>query len=221
MKVENDTVTNSIAAAIRHDIDFSILKPGTKLIEREIAEKYNASHIPVREAFRILEGDNYVDHTSFTGYIVREYSPEDMMEFLEILRFLVETLISKAIPRYSQITYYQFESILEEMSKTKDNDQLIHLYNRFNETAYAPAGLDFSFTLTMKIYRRNIRYLQELLNDSSTRDYAVSIRRKFIAACQTKGPEAGLKIWMDSFNDLAKKMTVLLSKKKLPEKHNK
>jgi len=218
MKENKDTVTNKIADAIRRQIDFNVLEPGTKLIEREIADQFNASHIPVREAFRILEGDGYLEHTNFAGYIVREYSPDEMVELLDILRFLINSLISKAIPRYSPITYYQLESLTEELVRTTEVDQRIRLMMHFNEVAYAPAGMDYSFSLTMQIYRRNIRFFQELLKETYTKDLPVNFRRDFIVACQIQGHDAGIKIWMDEYDSLSKGLIKVLSKTNLPKR---
>jgi DNA-binding GntR family transcriptional regulator len=216
-KKEN-TTTNRIADSLRHDISYSVLKPRTKLIEREIAEKYKASHIPVREALRILEGEGYVEHIKFAGYIVREVTPDEMVELYDIIRFLSNQLLATAIPRYSQITYYQMEALTEELAKTKDIDQRIPVLIRFIETAFAPAQLNYSFMLAMQIINRNIPVFQVLLKDVYYKGLPEKFQREFIAACQSKGKDAGIKTWNEKFDDLAKGMIAVLSNMKLAEK---
>jgi DNA-binding GntR family transcriptional regulator len=215
------TTTNKIADSIRHDINYSKLKPGTKLIEREIAEQYKSSHIPVREALRILEGEGYVDHIKFAGYVVREVSPDEMVELYDIIRFLSNQLLATAIPRYSQITYYQLESITEELSKAKEVDHRIPILIRFIETAYAPAQLNYSFSLAMQIIHRNISIFQILLKDVYFKGLPEGFQREFIVACQTKGTEAGIKVWNKKFDELAKGLIAVLSGKRIPEKMRK
>ena len=62
MKKKKETTTsNRIADSLREAINYGTLKPSDKIIERELAEKYEASHIPVREALRILEGEGFVE----------------------------------------------------------------------------------------------------------------------------------------------------------------
>ena len=172
------------------------------------------SYLPL-EVFESLDGN---EHTNFAGYIVREYSPDEMVELLDILRFLINSLISKAIPRYSPITYYQLESLTEELVRTTEVDQRIRLMMHFNEVAYAPAGMDYSFSLTMQIYRRNIRFFQELLKETYTKDLPVNFRRDFIVACQIQGHDAGIKIWMDEYDSLSKGLIKVLSKTNLPKR---
>jgi DNA-binding GntR family transcriptional regulator len=215
------TTTNKIADSIRYDINYSKLKPGTKLIEREIAEQYKASHIPVREALRILEGEGYVEHIKFAGYVVREITPDEMVELYDIIRFLSNQLLSTAIPRYSQITYYQLESLTEELSKTKEVDQRIPILIQFIGTAFAPAQLNYSHTLAMQILHRNISVFQVLLKDVYYKGLPEEFQRNFITACQTKGAEAGIKSWNEKFDDLAKGLIALLSGKRIQEKERK
>jgi len=215
------TTTNKIADSIRHDINYSKLKPGTKLIEREIADQYKASHIPVREALRILEGEGYVEHIKFAGYIVREITPDEMVELYDIIRFLSNQLLATAIPRYSQITFYQLESLTEELTKVKEVDKRIPILLRFIETAYAPAQLNYSFALAMQILYRNIPIFQTLLKDTTFKGLPESFQREYIAACQLNGSEAGMKAWNETFDKLAKGLIAVLSGQRMPEKMRK
>jgi len=212
------TTTNKIADSIRYDINYSKLKPGTKLIEREIAEQYKASHIPVREALRILEGEGYVEHIKFAGYVVKEVTPDEMVELYDIIRFLSNQLLSTAIPRYSQITYYQLESLTDELVKTEEIDLRIPIMIRFIETAYAPAQLNYSFALAMQIIHRNITVFQILLKDVFYRGLPEEFQRKFIIACQTKGVDAGIKSWNENFDKLSKGLIAVLSGTRNTEK---
>lgn len=215
------TTTNKIADSIRRDINYSKLKPGTKLIEREIAARYEASHIPVREAFRILEGEGYLQHFKFAGYVVREVSPAELMELYDVLRFLSDHLLSVAIPRYSQITYYQLESLVVEFGIAKENDSRIQSMIRFIETAYAPAQLNYSYELALKILHQNIPILQIIMKEFITKGSHEAFQRNFIAACQTKGAEVAVKVWNDYSDVQSKRMIALLSNEGIPERGRK
>ena len=46
--------------AIREDIIYRKLMGGTPLVEDELAEKYQVSRTPIREALKMLEGDGMV-----------------------------------------------------------------------------------------------------------------------------------------------------------------
>jgi len=135
-KKKESTTSNKIADSLREAINYGTLKPSDKIIEREIAEKYQASHIPVREALRILEGEGFVVHRKFAGYTVREVNPEEMIELYNIMRFLSVQLLNRAIPRYTEITYYQLKTIIAEMEKMQDADKNIDLLMQFADVIF-------------------------------------------------------------------------------------
>jgi DNA-binding GntR family transcriptional regulator len=183
-KKKESTTSNKIADSLREDIQYGKLRPSDKIIEREIAEKYDASHIPVREALRILEGEGFVVHRKFAGYTVREVNPEEMIELYNIMRFLTVQLLNRAIPRYTEITYYQLKSITAEMEKTKDAEKNIDLIMQFADVIFHPAGLTFTFNLSKQILKRNIPILQGVIRTLSKGSIPAKPFNHFIELCQ-------------------------------------
>ena len=192
MKKES-TTSNKIADSLRDAINFGTLKPSDKIIEREIAEKYQASRIPVREALRILEGEGFVVHRKFAGYTVREVNPEEMIELYNIMRFLTVQLLNRAIPRYTEITYYQLKSIVAEMEKTKDVDKNIGHLMQFADVIFFPAGLTFTNNLSKQILKRNIPILQGVIHSVAKGSMPVTPFNHFIELCQRHEIENAVK----------------------------
>jgi DNA-binding GntR family transcriptional regulator len=205
------TTSNKIAEALKHEINHGILKPGDSIIEREIAEKFQASHIPVREALRILEGEGYIIHHKYSGYSVREIRPEEMVELYDIMRFLTLQLLTRAIPRYTDLTFYQFNSIIEEMGHTEDINKNISLLFQFAETAYAPAGLDYSFGLTKQILRRNIPIIQQVFEKVYKGHFPIRVQKNFVEFCQKKETAKAIECYMDELNNLTKRLVAFIS----------
>ena len=205
------TTSNRIAEVLKHEINHGILTPGDSLIEREIAQKFQASHIPVREALRILEGEGFIIHHKYSGYSVREIKPEEMVELYDIMRFLTIQLLTRAIPRYTDLTFYQFNSIIEEMGRSKDINNSISLLFQFAETAYAPAGLEYSFGLTKQILRRNIPIIQRVFEKVYKGNFPIRIQKNFVEFCQKKETAKAIDCYMDELNNLTKKLVANIS----------
>jgi DNA-binding GntR family transcriptional regulator len=121
------TITNRIAETLKQDISYGRIPAGEAIIERKIAERFKASNIPVREALRILEGEGFIIHRKFSGYSVRQINPEEMVELYDIITYLSGQLLSRGIPRYTELTYHRFRTLIEEMDKTKDTDKTVAL----------------------------------------------------------------------------------------------
>ena len=59
-KIERESVTDKVVAALRSRILSGDLSPGTRLIESQLASQLGVSRAPVREAFRTLEREGLV-----------------------------------------------------------------------------------------------------------------------------------------------------------------
>jgi DNA-binding GntR family transcriptional regulator len=212
MKKKKETTTsNKIADSLREEINYGKLKPSDKIIEREIAEKYKASHIPVREALRILEGEGFVVHRKFAGYTVREVNPEEMIELYNIMRFLTVQLLNRAIPRYTEITYYQLKSITTEMEKSKDAEKNIDLIMQFADVIFLPAGLTFTITLAKQILKRNIPILLGVFHTISKGSIPVKPFNHFIEMCQKHEIENTVKFTTEQFDIATKTFVAFMS----------
>ena len=125
------TITNKVAEALKQDINYGKITAGEAIIERKIAERFQASNIPVREALRILEGEGFIIHRKFSGYSVRQINPEEMVELYDIIKYLSGQLLSRGIPRYTELTYHRFRTLIEDMDKTKDTNKTVALLIEF------------------------------------------------------------------------------------------
>jgi DNA-binding GntR family transcriptional regulator len=215
-KKKESTTSNKIADSLREDIHYGKLKPSDKIIEREIAEKYQASHIPVREALRILEGEGFVVHRKFAGYTVREVNPEEMIELYNIMRFLTVQLLSRAIPRYTEITYYQLKSITAEMEKTRDAEKNIDLLMQFADVTFFPAGLTFTYNLAKQILKRNIPILQGVILNLTKGTIPVKAFNQFIGLCQNHEIENAVKFTAEQFDIVTKTFVAFMSESRKP-----
>jgi DNA-binding GntR family transcriptional regulator len=208
------TTSNKIADAIRMDINFGKLDPGKKLIEREIAEKYKTSHVPVREALRILEGEGYIVHEKFAGYSIKVIKAEEMLESFNILRFLANELLKRAVHRYTEITFYHMNNIVDEMKECRDLDRTVILFNEFSEVAFSSAGLDYTYGLAMQLVNVNTPVLRRMIKVCFNGKVPEDLHRPFIDLCQKKQYQKAVETYMSDYDKITKLMVGLLGDKK-------
>jgi DNA-binding GntR family transcriptional regulator len=90
--LENDrSITSQIARALARRIVSGALAPGAPIRQDRIAEEFQASHVPVREAFRKLEAQGLVVSEPRRGVRVAPLDPAAIMEIAE-MRAAMETL---------------------------------------------------------------------------------------------------------------------------------
>ncbi|MEU3527629.1 GntR family transcriptional regulator [Streptomyces sp. NPDC038707] len=84
---ESERVTRQL----RDEILDGVRRPGSRLVERELAEALGVSRLPVREALKALVAEGLVTPRPRTWAVVREFTPSDVADLDEV-RSALETL---------------------------------------------------------------------------------------------------------------------------------
>lgn len=85
-----------IAANLRGEILDGALRPGQRLREQEVAERYGVSRVPVRDALRRLEVERLVDAVPNRGAFVAVVGAEEAAELLAVRLVLEELIVRQA-----------------------------------------------------------------------------------------------------------------------------
>lgn len=70
------------------------IKPGEKLVEKDLSQKFSVSRSPLRECFRILESEGLITINPRKGAYVRDFSRKDV-EDVSLVRATLEALAAK------------------------------------------------------------------------------------------------------------------------------
>lgn len=89
-------VPAKIANELRSLIARGTLAPGMRLGQTELAEQFNASRVPVREALKLLSSEGIIEHDPNRGFFVTRLS-RDEAEQLFALRHMVEDELLKTV----------------------------------------------------------------------------------------------------------------------------
>ena len=77
-------VSTGLLARMQEDILTGEMRPGEKIIEQKLCEKYGASRTPVREALKQLEADGLVEYILNRGYFVIGMSDQDFEDMFDL-----------------------------------------------------------------------------------------------------------------------------------------
>lgn len=83
--IQRKTLWQQIADVLREDIIRGKIKPGERIVEEDIAEKFHVSRGPVREALRHIGEEGFVVYESHKGSTVKTISYEEMQEKYHIM----------------------------------------------------------------------------------------------------------------------------------------
>lgn len=79
------------AHTLREQIVFGDRRPGDRLVERDLAAELGMSRLPVREALKDLVAEGLVTPRPRSWAVVREFTPDDVRDLIEV-RSAVEGL---------------------------------------------------------------------------------------------------------------------------------
>lgn len=101
------------------------LEPGTRLVERELAEKLNISRTPIREAMRRLDTEGLIRVIPRKGGVVVQNSVHEIGDLFQILEALEVLAVRLATQRLGTKEIEAFHRTVEGLSM---NDDLDHMH---------------------------------------------------------------------------------------------
>ncbi len=91
------------------------LKQGSQIKEEYVAEALEISRPPVREAFKLLEGEGLVDRKPRRGVFVKEINEKDALEIYTLKAVLYEFSITLAFRRLTDYEISRMGHLVEAM----------------------------------------------------------------------------------------------------------
>lgn len=109
------------------------LRPGTRLREIELAERFGISRTPIREAIRRLEADGLIAHAPRHGAVVKALTRQEAMELYDMRVVLEGTAARMAARHASDLQVAELEDLNAEMaSRLEDGAGLYRLNRQFH-----------------------------------------------------------------------------------------
>ncbi|MEJ0003497.1 MAG: GntR family transcriptional regulator [Pararobbsia sp.] len=149
-----------IADALRAAIVEGTLLPAEPLRQDAIARQFSVSAIPVREAFRQLEGEGWVTIEPNRGASVSLQSADEGREIYEIRASLESLAIGLAIDRHTPQTLAHCRALLDAAAREPDPALYVARNEQFHTSLYAPVDRPRLMELLGAMHRRGERYLR-------------------------------------------------------------
>ncbi len=113
----HQTLREKILETIREAILKGDLKPGEKVAEPELAERFGISRTPIREAFRQLESEGYLTVIPRKGAVVAALSERDVQEYYAVKSILEGYAAELAAKNLTEKELTKLEAINERLKK--------------------------------------------------------------------------------------------------------
>ncbi|GAB3627103.1 GntR family transcriptional regulator [Pandoraea terrae] len=133
------TLSAKIHQMLSEEIIDGTLKPGQKLEEAVLAERFNASRTPIREALRELNARGLVELTPRKGVVVARISVDELADMLEAMCELEALCCRLSAQRMSVVEKKQLEALQRQMNECVE---------RGDAAGYLPLNHEFHDAIT-------------------------------------------------------------------------
>jgi len=159
-KIEKTTLRERVYTPLREMIIAGEILPGHTITLRDLAEKFDVSVAPVREALLQLECERVVVRRSNRDYRINTLSPEQFEEIYKIRRIVEPILIEQACQNRNDAVLADVERALRQMQDAERNVKRYIFHNHeFHFRIYKEANMPILLEIVNGLWSRLGPYL--------------------------------------------------------------
>ncbi|MGU7778797.1 GntR family transcriptional regulator [Burkholderia sp. PU8-34] len=140
METKLDSTADAVAASLRDMIVNGELAGGERLVERDLADRFGISRIPLREAIQRLEREGLVDLFRNRGAVVRMLSAADVKEIYDLRALLEGDAIQRSVKQFDDETLARAELVHRLLGDAGAAARQGALNREFHELLYSRCG---------------------------------------------------------------------------------
>lgn len=134
------TLSEKVCHILMESIINGELPPGTKLQEKHIAKQLEVSATPVREAFKRLAGDGFIELVPYCGAVVKGLDYSEIEEAYTCRVALEKLALKESLEKSDEGLTKQLIKINEEYKTSRDFMEFSGISQKFHDIIYKAAG---------------------------------------------------------------------------------
>jgi DNA-binding GntR family transcriptional regulator len=214
--LQRKSLASQVADALRELIFSNEYPQGYQLRQDEVSKRLGVSHIPVREAFQLLEAEGLITTVPYRGAVVSTLSATEILEYFDIRAVLEVDLLRRAIPTITADVIERARQIVTQM----DGAAPLHwgeLNWELHEALYAPANRPITLELVRKIHDNLDRYVRiQLTLSSANKERAHREHEALIELCAAGEKAKAARLLIEHINGVRDDLLDHLSKHPQP-----
>ena len=211
------TVPEQIAARVGERILDGRLQPGERIAEQELADEFQVSRGPVREAIRILEREGLVTLLARRGAIVTELTAQELTELLDIRAGLFEV----AVRRLMDLLNPDLVSLMRTgTQRLQELAQAPHAHEHYAETTYRLLIMVARLTGNRRLQRmltsislQTLRYSKLGLASQERRQRSAQLWQQAVQALEVGDVEAVVRLTRQRLDESAQEAVRILAQR--------
>ncbi|WP_170479849.1 GntR family transcriptional regulator [Ruegeria arenilitoris] len=212
--IHRQSLPDVIASDLRERILRGELVEGETIRQEALADEYDVSRMPVREALKQLDAEGLVQLENNRGATVTEHSLDEISEIFDLRALIEVDLFRRAIPAMTAAQLQKCQGILDQMELSYDvNDvsQWGMLNQRFHASLYAAAGRSLTNDLLHKVSLLSDRYIRMHLSVMKKRKRARKEHRELLELAKAGQVDAACGLLAQHIGRTKKQLVALIA----------
>lgn len=147
-----------IADHLREEILRGELRPGDRIRQEEVAERFGASRLPVREALRMLEADGLTEHEAHKGARVPRLSQHEVEVIYQMRERLEPLAIIESLDLLTADDRDRLEDVQRRIEENDDVDRFLELDREFHLLTYSGCAIDPLMSMVRRLWNSTQHY---------------------------------------------------------------
>lgn len=199
-----------IYSVLRDEIISGHLKAGDSIRQEHIAQLFNVSRIPVREALKKLEAQGLIKSERYKGAVVSSLCFDEIKEIFEIRATLEPLIIRYSVPNMTQDTLTEAWRLCEAFRDEEDTEKWGEWNRKYHEMLYREAQRPYHLKVIGEAIDRVDAYIRAQLVLSKGMEIANTEHEAILKACNDGDADLAAQLTYDhimgSFHSLTSYM---------------
>jgi DNA-binding GntR family transcriptional regulator len=147
-----------VADYLRSAILDGRIGPGQWIRQEEVAERFGASRLPVREALRILEAEGLTEHEANKGARVPRLEQHEVDVIYQMRERLEPLALAESVPRLTDADLERLDRLQQRIEANGDVAAFLSLDREFHLLSYSGCGIDQLTSMVTRLWNSTQHY---------------------------------------------------------------
>lgn len=163
VEADDRLLSARIADELRSAILDGQMQPGARIRQEDLATRFGASRIPVREALRQLESEGLVLLVPNSGAWIAKINPEECVELYKMRELLEPLAMSESVPRLSDDDIAKLDQMVQQMEAMTSVEDYIRYDRQFHLLCYSKAKMPKLLSMIEQFWNSTQHYRRSLV----------------------------------------------------------
>ena len=216
--IRRQSLTSEVAERLREKIVRGQIREGEQLRQDAIAQEFQVSRIPVREALRQLEAEGLITIVPHRGAVVSLLSCDEIEEIFEMRAVLEPAVLRASIPNLTAQDLDKAQQILNVYDQALSNDGDVSEWGRmnwmFHSILYSGARRPQFMAVIRNINYNGERYIRLQLYLTRAMERARDEHRTLLQLCRTRDIEGACELLARHIRNAGKSLSAVVAEQR-------